>query len=56
MSNMAHSTPASIAPVGSGGGVSRVEHGLDIVVSAGRWIKAPLYAGPLSTGVGGNPM
>jgi uncharacterized protein (TIGR00645 family) len=42
---MTHSAPASIAPVGSGGGVSRVEHGFEIVVFASRWIQAPLYAG-----------
>jgi len=45
MSNMAHPVPASIAPVGPGGGVSRIEHGFEIVVFASRWIQAPLYAG-----------
>jgi uncharacterized protein (TIGR00645 family) len=46
MSNVIHSSPTPASSIGSGsGGVSRVEHGLEVVVFASRWIQAPLYAG-----------
>lgn len=46
MSNVANPSSASLAPAGpGGGGVSRIEHGFEIMVFASRWIQAPLYAG-----------
>jgi len=44
MSDITHSPSAGMPPAGSGG-VSRIEHGFEIVVFASRWIQAPLYGG-----------
>ncbi|MEW6543392.1 MAG: TIGR00645 family protein [Nitrospirota bacterium] len=45
MSNVAQPSHVPAAVPGSGGGVSRIEHGFEIVVFASRWIQAPLYGG-----------
>ena len=46
MSDLTNPSGASMIVPGSGnGGVTRVEHGFEMIVFASRWIQAPLYGG-----------
>jgi uncharacterized protein (TIGR00645 family) len=46
MSDLINPSPGNAIAVGSGnGGISRLEHGFEMLVFASRWIQAPLYAG-----------